>query len=110
MRNRTHLASLATTSILGLLLLLLGAAGCGSSQNQTEPLTDPSAPCADAIILGSWTASMGGFTDTLTFRADCTATSSYCQTTFSYPDTTAPSGTAMVHVSASSSVPGCMGT
>jgi hypothetical protein len=83
-------------------LSLLALAACGDGSDSAA------GACENSILKGSWSGTVGGQTDTLTFKADCTGTSAVCQATFTYPNVTATSGTAQVTVTSTSSAAYCL--
>lgn len=60
--------------------------------------------CDGSLALGSW---YDGSTDTMTFNANCSGTSSYCGSTFTVSKAIDAMGTMTVTTSATNGNPGC---
>jgi hypothetical protein len=81
------------------LVVALALAGCGGAAAD--------GPCRDAAVLGSWGGSIMGHDDTMSFDAACHGTSSYCTSTFDYPDVTTSSGQVLIDVKSTNGNVGC---
>lgn len=92
---------------LSLVVVFLAlSAGCGSSASKSD---SSSSECAGSVVVGSWKGDLGGAgADTLTFGADCKGTSSYCASSFTYPNVTATSGDVIIKNSATNGAAGCL--
>ncbi len=89
-----------------LISLALIAAGCGSSAGTAASSTVCTS--AGAILAGSWSGTVSGHADVLTFGTDCTGSGTYCGIIFSYPNVVSSSGSVILTVSASNGNAGCL--
>jgi hypothetical protein len=82
------------------LILVTGLflASCGGSST-------PGA-CSAHPLVGSWINE--NETDIYKFNGDCTGSSTYCESTFTYPNSTATSGSALFTVTSSNGAEGCL--
>lgn len=82
--------------IMGSLFLM----GCGSQPTNTPGI------CAGLGPIGKWVNGPNG--DTLTFRDDCTGSSSWCGSSFRFTRSSANPGTTFVRVTGSNGAAGCL--
>lgn len=85
-------------------LTMLVLAGCGSaptisklspsSSSTTTPVSSSASnvnnACSGSEILGAWSGNITGGHDTLTFKSDCSGTSTVCQSNFTYTTVLGP--------------------
>ena len=88
-------------------------AGCGRSDNGTSALggsqrVESMTTCSSSPVVGRWLGSILGHPDAMTFDENCNGTSSYCGTTFSYPNVTENSGMVEITVNFVSGKAGCL--
>lgn len=87
------------------LIIILATSACGSEDKGSS--SSSSNACAGSVVLGSWSGTTAGQPDTLTFGPDCRGSSTWCQSTFSYPNVTASPGEAKITYDKSNGQPGC---
>lgn len=94
-------------SLIIVFLIAIGTAGCGSDVASTT--AGSSGACAGGPFVGTWSGTVAGYLDVMTLNADCTGSSTYCVSTFTYPSsTTGSSGNVAITVTASSAKSECM--
>lgn len=89
------------------LLTLINLAACGSKDTAEVLATETEGmDCSDSALLGSWVSDSGN--DLMRFNSDCSGTSSYCGSTFVYPeDTQSLSGHGDIKIIETDGVTGC---
>ena len=81
---------------------VLALSGCGSSGASAGA-------CSSSPILGTFRGTILGQTDTMVISDACTITSSYCQSTSTYPvGAIATSGSITITVTSTSGITGCL--
>lgn len=89
-----------------LFIVPLLMAGCGTESGSSS---DTAKACNSSIVVGSWTRALSAtISDTMTFNADCSGTSSYCQSTFDYPNVTNSSGSVLITNKTTNAATGCL--
>lgn len=78
--------------------------GCGQSSNSGGGSAAANS-CSASAVLGSWKSN--STTDVETFNADCSGSSSYCASVFTFPNAPAASGTVLITNSSSNNASGC---
>lgn len=87
---------------------ILFSMACGSSGNSGGSNPQPNTACSSSVFEGSWTGTVNGLSDTLTFGPSCVYKDSQCQGTGTYPDATALSGTILITITSTVGGAGCL--
>ena len=73
-----------------------------------ESTTTAAGTCASSVVAGSWKGSISGNSDTMAFNSDCSGSSTYCKSTFTYPNITASSGSVLITNTSTNGATGCL--
>lgn len=87
-------------------LVVVGLIGCGNDSSSGS--SSDAGKCAESVVVGSWSATIAGNPDVMTFKADCSGSSSYCQSTFTYPPVSSSSGQVLVTNASTNAAYGCL--
>lgn len=95
------------TKLLLTMLVIINLSACGSKDTAEVLATETEGmDCSKSALLGSWVSDSGQ--DLMRFNSDCSGTSSYCGSTFIFPeDTTSRSGHGDINIIESDGVEGC---
>jgi hypothetical protein len=88
-------------------LLALVVVGCGSSSDD-KPAAASGGACSSSILLGNWSGTVSGSADVLSFKADCSGASSYCKSTFTFPNVTNAVGGVTINNTTTGAATGCL--
>ena len=109
MRKRfTRPRPLFVSEIRPLLFVAVIFTACGSDEASPGAGASTNTDCASSVISGSWTRTLLGNPDTITFNPNCSGTASRCSATFTYPNVTASSGSVLLTVTSTSGISGCL--
>ena len=76
-----------------------------SSNSTSSPFA-----CSDSLLLGNYTGTLLGASDTLTFSSDCSLKSSYCNSQGSFSNISTTSGNIRFVIATSNGTIGCLAT
>ncbi len=93
--------------IIQCLAIVIVLQACGSS-SKSDSASAPGA-CASSVVAGSWKGSIYGNQDVMTFDSSCSGSSTYCQSSFTFPNVTATEGYISVSNNSTNGKSGCAG-
>lgn len=91
------------------LLVSMTIISCGNSSGGGGGDSTPAGVCATSVLAGTWKGNIAGSEDIMTFNQDCSGSSTYCQSAFTYPNVTAIEGLVSVSNNATNAKTGCLG-
>ena len=95
------------TKLVFTMLVTLNLAACGSKDTAEVLATETEGmDCSKSALLGTWISDSGE--DLIRFNSDCSGTSSYCGSTFVFPeDSSSPSGHGDINIIETEGLTGC---